>query len=174
MRILITYASKHGATTGIAERIAQTFQRQAVVADVTPVADVKNIGEFDAVVVGSAVYYGSWMKDAVGFVRRNRLALSGRPVWLFSCGPLGAEANDAEQQPKDIGELQSAVGAQGHRVFFGALDPQALSLPERMVTNMIHAPAGDFRDWNAIETWATDIVRTLAAGEATSRSASFG
>ena len=35
MRILVVYASKHGATRGIAERITQTFQRLGMEAEST-------------------------------------------------------------------------------------------------------------------------------------------
>ncbi|HKS69317.1 MAG TPA: flavodoxin domain-containing protein [Ktedonobacterales bacterium] len=175
MSILVVYASKHGATRGIAEHIAQTLRALGREADVVPVDAVERLGTYDAVLLGSAVYYGSWMKEAVEFVRRNRVALAERPVWLFSSGPLGTEVQDSEEQPKELGELQAAIGARDHRLFYGALDPHALSFPERMVVKAVRAPQGDFRDWEAIAAWATDIARALApsaGGESTSHPAS--
>ena len=162
MSILVAYASKHGATRGIAEHIAQTLRDRGREADVVPMDAVEHLGTYDAVVLGSAVYYGSWMKEAVEFVRRNRAALAERPVWLFSSGPLGTEVHDSEEQPKEIGELQAAIGTRGHRLFFGALDPHVLSFPERMVVKAVRAPEGDFRDWEAIDAWAEGIARELA------------
>ena len=50
----------------------------------------------EAFVVGSAVYMRRWMEEACEFVRRNRTLLADRPVWLFSSGPLGGEATDAQ------------------------------------------------------------------------------
>ena len=41
--------------------------------------------------IGSAAYYGRWLKEATRFVRRERESLVGRPVWLFSSGPVGSE-----------------------------------------------------------------------------------
>lgn len=164
MTILVAYASKHGATKGIAERIAQTLRDRGSETDVVPIDGVEHLGTYDAAVLGSAVYYGSWMKEAVEFVRRNRVVLSERPVWLFSSGPLGTEVHDTEEQPEELSELQAAIGARGHRLFFGALDPHTLSFPERMVVKAVRAPQGDFRDWDAIAAWATEIAGTLAPG----------
>jgi menaquinone-dependent protoporphyrinogen oxidase len=171
MAILVAYASKHGATRGIAEHIAQTLRQLGHQADVAPVDGAEYLSTYDVVVIGSAVYYGSWMKEATEFVRRNRAALSERPVWLFSSGPLGTEVHDGEEQPKEISELQAEIGARDHRMFFGALDPQRLSFPERMVVKAVRAPAGDCRDWQAIAAWATDIAGALASsGQASAQS----
>ena len=175
MSILVAYASKHGATRGIADHIAETLRARGSEVDVVPMDAVEHLAPYEAAVLGSAVYYGSWMKEAVEFVRRNRAALSERPVWLFSSGPLGAEVHDSEEQPKEISELQAAIGARDHRLFFGALDPHALSFPERMVVKAVRAPAGDYRDWEAIAAWAMEIASALsprAQGESTSHPAS--
>lgn len=158
MAILVAYASKHGATRGIAEHIAQIVRTLGCEADIASVDAVESLDDYDVVVLGSAVYYGSWMKDAVEFVRRNRAALAQRQVWLFSSGPLGVEVHDSEEQPKEIAEFQAAIGVRGHRIFFGALDPHALSFPERMVIKAVRAPDGDFRDWEAVAAWAAEIA----------------
>ncbi len=161
MAVLITYASKHGATQGIAERIAQRLKLLGRAVDLQPIsADVNPLG-YEAVVIGSAVYYGSWLKGAADYVRRHREALAERQVWLFSDGPLGSEANEKTSQPKEIDEFQRSIHPQGHRVFFGAIDRSNLSLLERTVTKAVHAPEGDFRDWTEIDTWATSIAHQL-------------
>ena len=56
---------------------------------VVPPEQVEGIDSFDAVVLGSAVYAGHWLKPARGLVERSRDALAARPVWLFSSGPIG-------------------------------------------------------------------------------------
>src|ERR1035437_1878635 len=89
MAVLVTYASKHDATQEIAERIAQTLAAAGKQAQVRPVSAAGDLAGYGAFVIGSAVYMGHWQKEAVEFVRRNRAVLAGRPVWLFSSGPLG-------------------------------------------------------------------------------------
>ncbi len=161
MTVLIAYASKHGSTQGIAERIAEKLRQLGKEAEARPVDAVENPGSYEALVIGCAVYYGSWLKEATEWVRRNRAVLAERPVWLFSSGPLGTEVSDAEQQPKEMAEFQQAIGSRDQRIFFGALDHSRLSFAERMMVKAVRAPEGDFRNWEAIEAWAASIARDL-------------
>jgi menaquinone-dependent protoporphyrinogen oxidase len=158
MSILITYASKHGSTAEIAERIAAKVRQTGNDAEVWSVESVCDVKQYGAVVIGSAVYFGSWMKEAVQFVEANRAALAARPVWLFSSGPTG---ETSVPDPKQIAELQEAIHPRDHRVFRGALDRHKLSFAEKMIVKGVKAPEGDFRDWDAVDTWAESIARAL-------------
>ena len=161
MTVLVAYASKHGSTQGIAERIAEKLRQLGIQVEARPLDEVSDPGSYEALVIGSAIYYGSWMKEATEWVHRNQAVLARLPVWLFSVGPLGTEVKDAEQQPKEMAEFQQAIGPREQRVFFGALDHQRLSFAERMVVKAVRAPEGDFRDWEAIDAWAANIARNL-------------
>ncbi len=182
MSILVAYASKHGATAGIAERIAERLRTAGLEAEARPVNAVRNPAAYDAFVIGSATYMFRWMKEAAEFVGRNRALLATRPVWLFSSGPLGTDATDKEGQdlrvvsaPRELPELQAAIHARDHRVFFGAFDPRmkAIGFTERLVLMMPAAraafPEGDFRDWAEIEAWADGIAHELAPEPASRR-----
>jgi len=174
MHVLVAYASRHGATQGIAEHIAGTLRAAGLEAEARPAATVRSLAGYDAFVIGSAAYMFHWLKEATTFVRRNRALLAGKPVWLFSSGPLGTEATDAQGRdqkvvtvPKEIPALQETVNARDHRVFFGAYerDRKPIGLAERFVSLMPAAregmPMGDFRDWPEIEGWAAGIARDL-------------
>ncbi len=161
MTILVAYASEHGSTQGIAEHIAEKLRQLGKQAEVRSVEDVEDAGSYEALVIGSAIYYGSWLKVATEWVRRNQAILAQRPVWLFSVGPLGIEFKDAEQQPKEMAELRKAIGPRDQRIFFGVLDPSRLSFTERMMIRAVHAPEGDFRNWPAIDAWTESIARDL-------------
>ncbi len=161
MAVLVAYASKHGSTRGIAERIAGKLRQLGKEAEVRPVDAVEDPGSYESFVISSAVYYGSWLKEATEWVRRNRAVLAERPVWLFSSGPLGTEVSDAEQQPKEMAEFREAIGPRDQQIFFGALDHSRLSFAERMMAKAVRAPEGDFRDWEAIEAWAESLARDL-------------
>jgi menaquinone-dependent protoporphyrinogen oxidase len=185
--VLVLSASRHGGTRGIAERIGDVLRTEGLDVDVAPADRVAGIGRADAVVVGSAVYMGSWLKEAIDFVKRNEIALGQRPLWFFSSGPLpgssknkvqgvdplsdalGPEEGIGSGGRKKVAELSAATHPREHRVFLGAYDPSdpPRTMPERIV-RMIPAswkvlPTGDFRDWDAIEAWAHEIARTLAA-----------
>jgi len=172
MRVCIAYASRHGATRGIAERLGATLRAEGLDAAVAPVGDARIADTCDAFVIGSAAYIGSWLKDATDFARRNEAILRERPLWLFTSGPLGTDLVDAEgrnvlEDPKGVAELAVALGARGTKVFFGAFDPneRPRSMSERLVRMMPASrtllPPGDFRDWMAIDEWAREIALSL-------------
>ena len=176
MRVLVVYASRYGATQEIAERIAATLRRQSLDATVQSAKHANDPVGYDAAVIGSAAYYFHWMKAATEFVRRNRDTLTSRPVWLFSSGPLGTEAKDAQgrdvraaTEPKEIAEFRETIRPRDHRVFFGALDPSKLGFAHRLLmrlpANRGNAlfPVGDFRDWGDVEAWANRIAQALKA-----------
>jgi menaquinone-dependent protoporphyrinogen oxidase len=163
------------------EFIAERLQQRGILAEVRDVEAVHDLGGFDVFAVGSAVYMGHWMKEATEFVRRNRSVLAGRPVWLFSSGPLGTETKDAQgrelidvAQPQEIIEFRETINPRDHRVFFGTLDPSKLSLAHRMTRKLPAAralfPEGDFRDWKEIEAWASSIAQALETRQTASES----
>jgi len=174
MHVLVAYASRHGATREIAERIAETLLVAGLDAEAQPAYSIRSVADYDAVVIGSAAYMFHWMKEATDLVRRNRALLAAKPVWLFSSGPLGNEPLDEKGRdqkvaavPKEIPELVEAVKARDHHVFFGVYerDRKPIGIAERMMSLMPAAkeglPAGDFRDWPEIEGWANGIAREL-------------
>jgi menaquinone-dependent protoporphyrinogen oxidase len=175
--VLVAYAGKHGATRQIAERIAATLTASGQPAVAQPVETVDDVAGYNAFVIGGAAYYGHWLKPVTKFVRAHTSALADRPVWLFSSGPLSTGTADAQGDdlreaatPKELDELREATGARGHRVFFGALDPDGLTLPERAVRRLPAGgdllPEGDFRDWEDIDVWARGIARELRSSGA--------
>src|ERR1700681_1816717 len=95
MTVLVVYASKHGATRQIAERVAATLTVGGQPADARPTENVGDLAGYDAFVIGAAAYYGHWLKPATEFIRAHKTLLAERPVWLFSSGPLRSETNDA-------------------------------------------------------------------------------
>jgi menaquinone-dependent protoporphyrinogen oxidase len=176
VKVLVAYASRHGSTAGIAERIAARLGSRsldAVACDVSQVADVE---EYDAFVVGSAAYMYRWLKEATRFTRRHRKLFASRPLWLFSSGPVGTDLVDEKgrdiyeaMRPKEFTEFEKTLSPRGAKVFFGAWDPDAepVGLAERFVNLMPAAkasmPSGDFRDWDAIDAWADEIAEELLA-----------
>lgn len=176
MRVLVAYASRYGATQGIAERIAAALRQQGLTATVEVADQAGDPAGYDAVVIGSAAYFLHWMKPATAFVRRNSKALASRPVWLFSSGPLGTKTQDDKgrdlcevSEPREIAEFKETVALREHRVFFGAMDAGKLGFLHRLIYKMpanrndAIFPQGDFRNWTAIDAWADSIAETLKA-----------
>jgi len=162
MRVIVASASKHGSTEGIAQAIAERLSQLGHDAQAIRVSDVVDLSGTEAVVLGSAVYAGSWMKEATEFAQAHAEVLSGMPLWLFSSGPLGTEVHDDEDQPRQLAELTSTLRPKEHCTFFGALDHAKLGFGERMMVKAVKAPEGDFRDWSAISRWADGISQELS------------
>jgi menaquinone-dependent protoporphyrinogen IX oxidase len=166
-RVLVTAASKHGATNEIAEHLARCLQespagvRCGLVAVPLPVERRPDPARYDAVVLASAVYAGRWLEPARHYAAEHAAALRARPVWLLSSGPIG-EPPFPPDEPHDAEPMRSLVGARAHRVFPGRLDKHLLGIGERAMVTAMRAPVGDFRDWDALRDWAEEIAEEMA------------
>jgi len=123
--VLVAYATKHGATAEIANCIANALADAHLNVTVELADRVDDLTRYEAVVLGSAVYAGSWQKDAAHFLSAHEAALGSRQVWLFSSGPTGEE--------------DAATTMHGWR-FPEALQP----LANRIKPHDIAIPAGGF------------------------------
>ena len=173
MHVLVTYASRHHATAQMALAIAEVLQHPpddipAGTVEVRAVEDVDEIDNYDAVVLGSAVYMGRWLKSARRFARDNESALAGLSLWLFSSGPVGEPLAPA-QEASDVTVLAESLGARGTRTFAGRLRTAELGFGERSTVRLVHAAEGDYRDWDEIRSWASDIARMLGASQTVPR-----
>ena len=160
MKVLICAASKYGATSEIAQAVADVLAGRGCEVTVLPPQEVGAVEEFDAVVLGSAVYMGRWMKPARELAERSAAALAARPVWLFSSGPVGEPPKPADN-PVDVTEILQSTKARDHQIFTGKLVKKHLSFPDRAMASAIRAAEGDFRNWAEIREWAVGIADTL-------------
>jgi menaquinone-dependent protoporphyrinogen oxidase len=164
-RVLVAYATKYGSTREIAKRIAEVIERSGLEVDLKEVSEVAGLDAYEAVIVGSAVYAGSWRKEAVKFLEEKETQLAALPVWVFSSGPTGegepVELMDGWHFPEAQRPLAERIGVRELAFFHGAIVMDALNLPERLIVRSLKAPLGDFRDWDAIEAWARGVANAL-------------
>ena len=168
MRVLVTYATKNGSTAGIAEAIGDELRGMALDVDVRPVAEVRDVTPYRAVVLGSAIYIFRWRREALRFGKRHATELRTRPDWLFGSGPVDRSAEERKITPvKGAAELMARIQARGHATFGGRLPEDAPGFVARkMVQGGMH---GDFRNFEQIRAWAHRIgmeLRGSAAPEA--------
>jgi menaquinone-dependent protoporphyrinogen oxidase len=113
LKVLVSAASAHGSTAEIASAIGEVLTKHGLRATVIPPAEVGSVADYDAVILGSAVYTGHWLAAAKDLVARSRDALAGRPVWLFSSGPVGDPSRKLVQSmgkdPADLAAIQAAT-----------------------------------------------------------------
>lgn len=166
--VLIAYATKYGATAEIAEKIGEVLRQAGLPADVQAVDRVSGLSSYRAVVLGSAVYIGQWRREAARFLQTHEAALAQQPVWLFSSGPTGqgeaAELLQGWKLPAKLQPVADRITPRDITVFHGAIDVKKLNPLEKWMLKNVKAPAGDFRDWDAITAWATAIAAELKEG----------
>jgi menaquinone-dependent protoporphyrinogen oxidase len=164
-QVLVAYATRYGATAEIAEKIGETLRQAGLGADVLPAARVNDLSAYKAVVLGSAVYIGQWRKEAVKFLKANETVLAGKLVWLFSSGPTGegdpVELAQGWRFPGKLQPIADRIGPRDIAVFHGAVDVNRLNFLHKWMIKNVGAPVGDFRDWEAITSWATAIADVL-------------
>ncbi|GLZ36690.1 flavodoxin [Actinokineospora sp. NBRC 105648] len=153
--MLVTYASKMGATKEIADVIGAELVARELTVDVVAVGAVRSLRDYDAVVLGSAVYAGRWLRPAGRFVHAHADELERREVWLFESGWVG-------KRPVAVtatrgGRARAAkIGAAVPTVFGGRLDPAlAKGFLDRALARRM---PGDARDWDRIRSWAQRIA----------------
>jgi menaquinone-dependent protoporphyrinogen oxidase len=165
--VLIAYATKYGATAEIAEKIGQVLREAGLQADVRPADRAGDLSPYGAVVLGSAVYAGQWRKEATTFLEANEAELARRPVWIFSSGPTGegdpVELMKGWRLPEALQPVVDRIQPRDIAFFHGVLDMDKLNLAEKLIVKALKAPAGDFRDWQAITAWAAAIAAALKA-----------
>ncbi len=164
-KILLTYASKYGSTAEIAAAIGNTLSEAGLQVKVVSVDAVHDLQDYDAVVIGSAVYAGNWLANGVKFVERFEGDLAQKPVWIFSSGPTGVgsadELLDGWHAPESIQPILERIQPQDIHVFHGKIDVEKLHWGERMLVRAMRGATGDFRDWDEIRQWASDISHIL-------------
>jgi menaquinone-dependent protoporphyrinogen oxidase len=160
MRILIAYGSERGGTEGLANALASVLVEAGHEVDVRPGLEPDGLAEWDAVIVGGALYANHWHRHARRFVERHIEELRSVPVWFFSSGPLDPSASQGEIPPtRQVQRLMDRVHARGHVTFGGRLDPDAKGFVARALAKQGHA--GDFRDLSSVEAWGRSLASAL-------------
>lgn len=175
-RILVAYATCHGSTAEIAQRIADRLQVSGDTVDCRPMTEVNSADAYDAVVAGSPIHDQAWLPEAIGFLTRYGPALVRDPVWLFSVGMPGAlprrvQGWAMQEEGQMAARLSPLVQARGHRLFSGVVRSEHLTPRGRMKFRVMGGRYGDFRDWPAIDEWADSIAAELQVPGGQPRSA---
>lgn len=163
-KVLVTYATKSGSVTEIAERIGKTLGADAQV-DVRPVGDHPDASAYDAVVVGSGIRAGNWHAPAKRWVSSNAGTLKAKPVAFFSVGLSMTEPDKADEMRAYTDPLAAETGVKPVDVgtFAGWFVPAEFGFAERTIMKMMKAPEGDHRDMAAVEAWAKSVAPKLGA-----------
>jgi menaquinone-dependent protoporphyrinogen oxidase len=169
-KILIAYASEFGTTGEVAEAIGEVLCQEGNTVETKWVNNVKDLNNYDAVIIGSPIRYDKWMSEATEFVTANQKILQQLPVaYFFTClvlhklNPKGDL--DAKEYSDKLQALVPQVKPVSIRGFVGVLDYSKMGFFSRILMKVIlfnkGVKEGDYRDWDAIRAWAKDTQLKL-------------
>ena len=164
-RILVAYASLAGSTQEVAEDIGKTLGERGFSVDVVPVLDEPRVSDYQHVLIGSGVYGSKWRPEAVAFVEANQAVLSQVPVALFSVCLAGLVKDEATLSERLVifDPVRPLVNCVDEVLFAGKVDRRGVSLfLPGWLTRFF--PTLDFRDWDAIRSWAQTVFVQESGG----------
>jgi menaquinone-dependent protoporphyrinogen oxidase len=166
-KVLIAYASKYGATAEIAQRIGEELKTSGFEVDTLPANKVKDISDYQTVILGSALYMGQWRKEAVQFLKSHQGELAKKSMYIFTSGPTGegdpAELLQGKIVPENLKSVLAGIQPKEVTVFGGKSDTEKMNGFDRWIMKKVKAESGDFRNWQAIRTWTAKISASLRA-----------
>lgn len=162
-RVLVVYASKYGSTKEVADAVAKTLSESGLDVDVRPAGEVKEVAEYSAIVIGTALYFFMLRRDAKRFLARHKKALAVKPCALFAMGPWNDTPEEMETARKPVDKYLTTNAwfkPVAVEVFGGRHDP---TQPRGFDNNpgMRQMPASDARDWGKIRAWAQTLPKAL-------------
>ena len=166
-QILIAYASGSGSTREVAEAIAAEIEKESLTTVVQNVSQVDSIAAYSGVVIGSSIRIGRWLPEAVACLERIKTALGERPIAYFTTCLTMVEDTEENRQTvltymaPLLEKIAPNIKPIGLGLFAGSLDPgrQAIMVGD--------GPQGDYRNWEAIRTWAQKIGQRFSNHQAT-------
>lgn len=163
-RVLVVYGTGSGCTAGVAERIGAAVAATGATVEVVSAKDAPSADGYDAVFVGSGVRAGNWHAPVKEWVTSNAAALtSGKVAFYTTCLTMASDPAKADEVRAYTDPLIAETGVTPADVglFAGWNEPKRFSFIERTIMKMMKAPEGDFRDWDAIDAWASGAAVKL-------------
>ena len=166
MRVYVITASKHGSTSEIGAAIGHRLRERGHDAIAIDAEDAGRLDAESAIVLGSPIYMGKWLKPARNVMDALANEPAGRLIFTFTVGPVGEPPKPADAEPDEAVQRFCAERAISDRMFAGKLDRSKLGRLERLAVNAVKSPDGDYRNWPAIDAWADEISDALVAAQA--------
>ena len=138
--------------------------------DVRLVKQVRDLSSYQTVVIGSAIYSGKWLPEAVDFIKKSQKVLSQIPVAYFLTCLTMYKSNDqtrskARSYLDPVVKMFPQVKPVDIGLFAGVLDYSKMSYMKAMIfkskMKKKGVPEGDHRNWDAIRFWAKGLSSKL-------------
>jgi menaquinone-dependent protoporphyrinogen oxidase len=165
--ILVTYATRAGSTVEVAEQIASVLGQAGATVALRPVKEVHDLRGYSAVVIGSAIRMGSWLPEAVDFVKKNQARLREIPTAFFTVHMLNRDDSEKSREAREAytHAVRQMVIPNVEAFFDGKMDYARISFLDRTIARAVakstNSQEGDYRDWDKIRDWAEELQTNL-------------
>lgn len=152
MKVLVSFDTKNGSTTDVAQAIAGRLREHGYQVDIQQARSVRNIKDYNCLVLGAPIYSGRWLSGAhrvLKLVRKLKLNQI-LTVAIFALGPRKDEGPESWVLPKaqfDRALRKHPAIVPVSTALFGGADP-----PKKSIRR-------DIRDWGAINSWADELAK---------------
>lgn len=167
--ILVAYSTRSGSTAEVAEAIAEVLRNSQLTVEVARMRDLKALGRYSAVILGTPLYMGQMPGELHRFVSRFPIQLGAHPQWFFVLGPIHARPEEfskaGEQTEKQL-KRYAWIKPLEIKILGGRFDIDSMPFPFSLARYLPafplkNTPPSDIRDWKDIRTWASLIARQI-------------
>lgn len=174
-KVLIVYGTRYGSTAEVAQEMSNTARNLGAQVDAVNLEQTSAFPdpeEYDLVIIGSGIRTGQWKKEPLKFIEQKLESLSKTKVALFVVsGYAGNPDRVAEAQAEyldSMPEKYPGLSPVSTALIGGVFEFKKYNLVIRaLVKNIVEdqLPPGeelperlDFRDWDMIRDWITQLV----------------
>ena len=164
---LITYSTVDGQTKEICKRISNLSNNTFV--EVLPISEVKNIDQYETIVIGASIRYGKYRKEVFKFIDNNIKQIENKDNAFFSVNVVARkeEKSSPETNPyvikflNNINWVPKKIG-----VFAGKIDYPSYKFSDKYAIKFImwitNGPTDtsktfEFTDWKKVEEFTRDL-----------------
>ena len=166
-KTLITYSTVDGQTKEICKRISNLSNNTFV--EVLPISEVKNIDQYETIVIGASIRYGKYRKEVFKFIDNNIKHIENKDNAFFSVNVVARkeEKSSPETNPyvikflNNINWVPKKIG-----VFAGKIDYPSYKFFDKYAIKFImwitNGPTDtsktfEFTDWKKVEEFTRDL-----------------
>ncbi len=180
MKTLIVFGTRYGATAGTSEEIAKVLREEGFDVKVANAKKekIKDISEYELIIVGSGMQMGKWTGQADDFLKKFRKELDQKKLAVFASTM--KTVSEREGKTEDVAKMRKAAVEDKvaqfnlHPIslgfFGGVMDYNRMGFlfkktmgflkPQLEKDGFKETQSGlyDLRDWDEIRGWARELA----------------
>lgn len=160
-KILVTYASRTGTTTGVAEEIKNVLSSMGFSVDLLPIEKVSSTEQYGVIIAGSPIQSAGWLPEALAFLEKNKDELRKKQFATFQVCMTLAMKNPSKylNTIRDwLEPVRRIIKPFSEGIFAGRLNIKEIPSADRMkfrISVLLGVwKEGDHRNWEEIRLWA--------------------